>query len=138
MRNQNEKLVPLTLTPKHHGKDLAECSDPLYPGNAEISYDHASVSNKRVRLKFDLQLDNMEEFCSIMEMVVSKLSGLKQDKIIESCELNLRAVPPCGKEKIANLDIFIDGNRFITESKSPRWDNAFLNAFDSFCSKIKS
>lgn len=91
-----------------------------------------------VHLKFDLKLDSIKELSSIMKMVIDKISSLRLDNPIESCHLNLQALPPLGMKKMANLDICVNGDQFVTECDSSRWDNAFLNAFDHFCTQVRS
>lgn len=124
MKNQKEYSVRRNTMPAsssskfsvHHG--LTDSSENL-PGH--------------IRFKFDLQPENMDEFASIMEMVINKLTGLKNDELISMCELYLQELPSDMETKIAWLIITRQGNRYIAESKSSRWDNAFLNAFDIFC-----
>jgi hypothetical protein len=96
------------------------------------------ASHPLVHLKFDLRLESIKELSSIMKMVIDKISSLKLDSPIESCHLNLHPLPPLGMKKMANLDICVNGDQFVTECGSSRWDNAFLNAFDHFRTQVKS
>lgn len=85
--------------------------------------------------KLDIQPPNKEEFCSIMKMVVDKLTDLHVD--VSACDIKLFPLPPEGEEKMAILSITTQGTNCSAESRSPRWDNAFLNAFDRCFQKLE-
>lgn len=131
MKKQPEKILLLEKQIQEQDmEDMDERSAELFPDEEGIYFDNQMIMKNRIRFKFDLQLDSVEAFCSIMQMVVDKVSCLKKDAAFESCELNLFSVPPFGKEKTAHMKISRDRNQVIAESTSPRWDNAFLNTFD--------
>lgn len=135
MKNSNEIETRINV-PSAPGSERD--ADGVTAKEANGIQDELVTAHHPVRLKFDLQLHSIKEFASIMQMVIDKISHLRMDESLESCNLNLCEMPPGGAKKMANLNICIDGNQFVTESKSSRWDNAFLNAFDHFCTKIKS
>jgi hypothetical protein len=135
MKTSNEREMRINV-PSAPASEIS--ADRVMTQEANGSQEELATAQHPVRLKFDLQLHSIKEFASIMQMVIDKISHLRMDKSLESCNLNLCEMPPGGAKKMANLHICIDGNQFVTESKSSRWDNAFLNAFDHFCTKMKS
>lgn len=89
------------------------------------------------RFKFDIQLESIEEFCSITRMIVDKISALKSNRGIADIDFKLFPVPPFGNKKMAVLSLTVDGQTYVSESCSSRWDNAFLNAADLLFSQMK-
>lgn len=114
-------------------EDVVERYPKLCPSESGILYNRSFNTKDPIHFKLDLQVDNIDEFRSIMQMVLDKISCLRDGHALESCILKLYAIPPFGKEKAANLTISMGGKQKITECKSSRWDNAFLNAFDKLC-----
>jgi|GEM_PF-6995773 hypothetical protein len=95
------------------------------------------TNQARTRFKFDLRLDDPDILASIMEMVMDKIAGLNRGVLIESCELKLFALPSFRREKVARLTVCCQGSQYTSVMNSPRWDNAFLNAFDGVCGKLR-
>src|SRR5690348_13961755 len=107
MKISNEREMPTNVASAPNARD----ADRLMTKEANEVRDDLVTAHSPVRLKFDLQLHSIKEFASIMQMVVDKISHLRMDKSLESCNLNLWEMSPGGTKKMANLDICIDGNQ---------------------------
>lgn len=112
-------------------------TESLATGASEVMQ-QKDIPRNKTRFKFDLRLDNPETLASIMQMVIDKITGLNKGILIESCELKLFSLPSFRREKVARLTVCCDGSQYISTMNSPRWDNAFLNAFDGICGKLRS
>lgn len=83
-----------------------------------------------VNFKLDLEADNVGAICSIIQMILDKTAALERDLGLHNLEVRLFTQPPFLQEKVAQLKLSCRGADLMAESRSTRWDNAFLNAFD--------
>jgi hypothetical protein len=82
--------------------------------------------------KFDFQTDSTDSAYSLMNMVMEKLKTLQPESAgLKYIEVNLFTPENSGEEnKTALFKIIRDGDNIAEYSRSKRWEDAFLNAFD--------
>ena len=88
--------------------------------------------NTNLTFKFDFQTDNTDCAYSLMNMIMEKLKTLQSAcSSLKYIEVNL--FTPEGTEdenKTALFKVVSDDNNIAEYSRSKRWEDAFLNAFD--------
>ena len=88
--------------------------------------------NNNLTFKFDFQTDNADCAYSLMTVVMDKIRTL-QDKCrgLKSIEVNLSKPPQQDEDHKTAYFRLVSDDATITEySRSKRWEDALLNAFD--------
>lgn len=88
--------------------------------------------NTNLTLKFDFQTDSTDCAYSLMSMIMEKLKSLQSACTdLKYIEVNLFSPEGSDDEnKTALFKVISNGNNIAEYSRSKRWEDAFLNAFD--------
>ena len=88
--------------------------------------------NNSLVIKFDLQTENSDCAYSLMEVIMNKLKSFQNScKDLKYIEINLIKPEESDKEHKTALFRVVSKDTTITEySRSKRWEDALLNAFD--------
>lgn len=88
--------------------------------------------NSNLTLKFDFQTDSTDCAYSLMNIIMEKLKSLQSACAgLQYIEVNLFSPEgDNGDNKTALFKIISNNNNISESSRSRRWEDAFLNAFD--------
>ena len=88
--------------------------------------------NSNLTFKFDFQTDSTDCAYSLMNMIMEKLKTLQSVCAnLKYIEVNLFTPEGSnGESKTALFKVISDDNNIAEYSRSKRWEDAFLNAFD--------
>ena len=88
--------------------------------------------NSNLTLKFDFQTDSTDCAYSLMNIIMEKLKSLQSACAgLQYIEVNLFSPEgDNGDNKTALFKIISNNNNISEYSRSRRWEDAFLNAFD--------
>ncbi|HSB94603.1 MAG TPA: hypothetical protein VLC28_15880 [Flavitalea sp.] len=88
--------------------------------------------NNNLVIKFDLQTETSDCAYSLMEVIMNKLKGFQNlCKDLKYIEINLLKPEESDMEHKTALFRIVSNDSTITEySRSKRWEDALLNAFD--------
>ena len=88
--------------------------------------------NSNLTLKFDFQTDSTDCAYWLMAIIMEKLKSLQAVcENLKYVEVRLFAPEgPNGESKTALFKVISDDNHIAEYSRSKRWEDAFLNAFD--------
>lgn len=88
--------------------------------------------NNNLVIKLDLQTENNDCAYSLMEVIISKLKSFQNScKDLKYIEINLIKPDESDKDHKTALFRVVSNDATITEySRSKRWEDALLNAFD--------
>lgn len=88
--------------------------------------------NTNLTFKFDFQTDSTESAYSLMNMIMEKLKSLQSVSTdLKYIEVNLFTPDESNDEnKTALLKVISNDESIAEYSRSKRWEDAFLNAFD--------
>jgi hypothetical protein len=88
--------------------------------------------NSNLTLKFDFQTDSTDCAYSLMSIIMEKLKSLQAVcENLNYVEVSLFAPEGANAEsKTALFKVISDDNNIAEYSRSKRWEDAFLNAFD--------
>ena len=88
--------------------------------------------NTNLTFKFDFQTDSTDCAYSLMNLIMEKLKSLQSVCAgLKYIEVNLFAPEGAdGDTKTALFKVMSDENNIAEYSRSKRWEDAFLNAFD--------
>lgn len=88
--------------------------------------------NNNLTIKFDLQTENSDCAYSLMSVIMERLKAFQHlCKGMKYIEINLLQPEGSNEEHKTALFRFVGDHSTITEySRSKRWEDALLNAFD--------
>ena len=88
--------------------------------------------NTNLTFKFDFQTDSTDCAYSLMTLIMEKLKSLQSlCSGLKYIEVNLSAPEGAdGESKTALFKVVSDESNISEYSRSKRWEDAFLNAFD--------
>ncbi len=88
--------------------------------------------NSNLTFKFDFQTDSTDCAYSLMSMIMEKLKGLQSACAgLKYIEVNLFSPEgDNGDNKTALFKVISNESNIAEYSRSKRWEDAFLNAFD--------
>jgi len=88
--------------------------------------------NTNLTFKFDFQTDSTDCAYSLMNIIMEKLKSLQSVcENLRYVEVNLFAPEDSDdKSKAAILKVISNENNIAEYSRSKRWEDAFLNAYD--------
>jgi len=88
--------------------------------------------NNNLVIKLDLQTENSDCAYSLMEVIINKLKSFQNlCKDLKYIEINLIKPDESDKDHKTALFRVVSNDATITEySRSKRWEDALLNAFD--------
>lgn len=88
--------------------------------------------NTNLTFKFDFQTDSTDCAYSLMNMIMEKLKSLQSACVgLKYIEVNLFTPEgSTGDNKTALFKVISNDNNIAEYSRSKRWEDAFLNAFD--------
>lgn len=94
--------------------------------------------NTNLTFKFDFQTDSTDSAYSLMSMIVEKLKTLQSVSTdLQYIEVNLFTPEGSNDEnKTALFKVISNDNNIAEYSRSKRWEDAFLNAFDKVRDRI--
>jgi hypothetical protein len=95
--------------------------------------------NTNLTFKFDFQTDSTDSAFSLMNMVMEKLKTLQTASAgLKYIEVNLFTPEDSSEENKTALFKIIrrDDDNIAEYSRSKRWEDAFLNAFDKVKERI--
>lgn len=94
--------------------------------------------NSNLTFKFDFQTDSTDCAYSLMNMIMEKLKSLQSACTgLKYIEVNLFSPEDDpGENKTALFKIISDDKNIAEYSRSKRWEDAFLNAFDKIKEQI--
>lgn len=94
--------------------------------------------NNNLTFKFDFQTDSTDSAYSLMSMIIEKLKSLQSVCTgLQYIEVNLFTPEGANDEnKTALFKIISNDNNIAEYSRSKRWEDAFLNAFDKVRDRI--
>jgi hypothetical protein len=90
------------------------------------------LMNSNLTFKFDLQTDSTDCAYSLMNIIMQKLNSLQTACAgLKYIEVNLFSPEgDNGDNKTALFKVISNDNNISEYSRSKRWEDAFLNAFD--------
>src|SRR5215204_4398742 len=95
-------------------------------------HEHISLMNTNLTFKFDFKTDSTDCAYSLMSLILEKLKSLQSVcEDLKYVEVNLFAPEDPNEEtKTALFKVISNDNNIAEYSRSKRWEDAFLNAFD--------